>query len=53
MRRKLDALYDAAGVLAALFLVGTLGMMALGIAGRLIWYFPQIITYLPEQMKMG
>ncbi len=36
MRRSLDALYDAAGYLAALFLVGTLAMVLLGIAGRLL-----------------
>jgi TRAP-type C4-dicarboxylate transport system permease small subunit len=36
MRRKLDALYDAAGILAALFLVGTLGMVLTGIAGRFL-----------------
>ncbi|MEP7181891.1 MAG: TRAP transporter small permease subunit [Betaproteobacteria bacterium] len=35
-RRALDALYDAAGYLAALFLVGTLAMVLLGIAGRLL-----------------
>ena len=36
MRRSLDALYDAAGYLAALFLVGTLAMVLLGIVGRLL-----------------
>jgi TRAP-type C4-dicarboxylate transport system permease small subunit len=36
MRRALDALYDAAGVVAALFLVGTLAMVLLGIATRLL-----------------
>jgi TRAP-type C4-dicarboxylate transport system permease small subunit len=36
MRRSLDALYDAAGVLAALFLAGTLAMVLTGIAGRLL-----------------
>lgn len=35
MRRTLDALYDAAAYLAALFLVGTLVMVLLGIFGRL------------------
>ena len=35
MRKLLDRLYDAAGMLAALFLVGTLSMVLLGIAGRL------------------
>jgi TRAP-type C4-dicarboxylate transport system permease small subunit len=34
MRRTLDALYDAAGHLAALFLVGTLVMVLIGIVGR-------------------
>jgi len=36
MRRPLDALYDAAGVLAALFLAGTLAMVLTGILGRLM-----------------
>src|SRR5580765_4735700 len=36
MRRSLDRLYDAAGVLAALFLAGTLAMVLTGIAGRLL-----------------
>ena len=36
MRRALDALYSAAGYLAALSLVGTLVMVLLGIAGRLL-----------------
>ena len=36
MRRALDVLYDAAAVLAALFLAGTLGMVLTGIAGRLL-----------------
>ena len=36
MRRSLDALYDAAGVLAALFLMGTLVMVLTGIAGRFL-----------------
>jgi TRAP-type C4-dicarboxylate transport system permease small subunit len=36
MRRLLDRLYDAAGALAALFLIGTLVMVVLGIAGRLL-----------------
>ena len=34
IRRSLDALYDAAAYLAALFLIGTLAMVLLGIAGR-------------------
>jgi len=36
VRRFLDRLYDAAGALAALFLIGTLVMVVLGIAGRLL-----------------
>ena len=36
LRRSLDALYDAAGYLAALFMVGTLAMVLLGIASRLL-----------------
>ena len=36
MRRALDRLYDAAGYVAALFLSGTLLMVLLGIAGRLL-----------------
>jgi TRAP-type C4-dicarboxylate transport system permease small subunit len=36
VRGFLDRLYDAAGVLAALFLVGTLGMVLAGITGRLM-----------------
>ncbi len=36
MRASLDRLYNAAGVLAALFLVGTLLMVLTGIAGRLL-----------------
>ena len=38
LRRALDALYDAAGVLAALLLVGTLAMVLTGIAGRLFLF---------------
>lgn len=34
LRRSLDALYDAAGVLAAAFLAGTLAMVLTGVAGR-------------------
>ena len=38
-RRALDALYDAAAYVAAFFIVGTLGMVALGIVGRMVnWY---------------
>jgi TRAP-type C4-dicarboxylate transport system permease small subunit len=36
MRRRLDALYDAAGHAAALFLAGTLAMVLTAIAGRLL-----------------
>lgn len=36
MRRSLDALYNAAAYLAALFLIGTLSMVLLGIFGRLL-----------------
>jgi len=36
MRRFLDALYDAAAYAAALFLIGTLVMVLLGIFGRLL-----------------
>jgi TRAP-type C4-dicarboxylate transport system permease small subunit len=36
VRRLLDSAYNAAGLLAALFLVGTLAMVLLGIAGRLL-----------------
>ena len=38
LRRSLDALYDAAGALAALFLVGTLAMVLTGILGRLLHF---------------
>lgn len=34
MRRALDALYNSAAALAALFLIGLLGMVLLSIAGR-------------------
>src|SRR6266403_5557309 len=36
MRRVLDTLYNAAAYLAALFLIGTLIMVLLGIFGRLL-----------------
>ena len=36
MRTLLDRLYSAAGILAALFLIGTLVMVLIGIAGRLL-----------------
>ena len=38
MRAFLDRLYNAAGYLAALFLVGTLVMVLTGIAGRLLHF---------------
>jgi len=38
LRRSLDALYDAAGYLAALSMVGTLAMVVVGIAGRLLHF---------------
>jgi TRAP-type C4-dicarboxylate transport system permease small subunit len=38
MRRSLDALYNAAACLAALFLVGTLVMVLLAILGRLLGF---------------
>jgi TRAP-type C4-dicarboxylate transport system permease small subunit len=38
MRRALDSLYNAAAYLAALFLLGTLIMVLLGIAGRLLGF---------------
>ena len=38
MRTFLDRLYNAAGYLAALFLVGTLAMVLTGIAGRLLHF---------------
>src|SRR5215218_71660 len=37
-RRILDSIYVAAGYLAALFLIGTLSMVLLGIAGRLLHF---------------
>ncbi len=46
IRRALDALYDAAGALAALFMVGTLAMVLLGIASRLTgWFVPGTDAY--------
>lgn len=39
MRRSLDMLYDAAGYLAAFFMVGTLAMVLLGITGRLLDFY--------------
>ena len=46
VRRALDALYDAAGILAALFMVGTLAMVLLGIGSRLLsWFVPGTDAY--------
>ena len=46
MRRALDTLYDAAGYLAALFLVGTLLMVLTGITGRFLgFYVPGTDSY--------
>ncbi len=46
LRRALDALYDAAGVLAALFMVGTLAMVLIGIGSRLTgWFVPGTDAY--------
>jgi TRAP-type C4-dicarboxylate transport system permease small subunit len=46
MRRLLDSIYDASGYLAALFLIGTLAMVLLGIIGRLLdWYVPGTDAY--------
>ena len=39
MRRGLDSLYDAAAVLAAFFLIGTLVMVLTGVAGRLFNFY--------------
>jgi len=39
MRRALDALYDGAGYLAALFMIGTLAMVLAGVAGRLLNFY--------------
>ena len=39
MRRVLDALYDAAGYLAAFFLVATLGWVCVGILGRFFDFY--------------
>ena len=36
MRAALDRLYHAAGVLAAVFMIGTLAMVIAGVAGRLL-----------------
>jgi len=39
LRRTLDRLYLAAGWLAAIFMIGTLAMIALGIAGRFLDFY--------------
>jgi TRAP-type C4-dicarboxylate transport system permease small subunit len=45
-RRALDALYDGAGWLGALFLVGTLAFVLIGISGRLLhFYLPGTDAY--------
>jgi TRAP-type C4-dicarboxylate transport system permease small subunit len=38
LRRSLDALYDAAGYVAAACMIGTLAMVVVGIAGRLLHF---------------
>ena len=38
MRAALDHLYHAAGVLAAVFMIGTLTMVIAGVAGRLLYF---------------
>jgi TRAP-type C4-dicarboxylate transport system permease small subunit len=46
MRAFLDRLYNAAGYLAALFLMGTLAMVLVGIFGRLLdFYVPGTDSY--------
>jgi TRAP-type C4-dicarboxylate transport system permease small subunit len=46
VRAALDRLYDAAAYLAAFFLVGTLAMVVVGIAGRLLnWYVAGTDSY--------
>jgi TRAP-type C4-dicarboxylate transport system permease small subunit len=46
VRAALDRLYDAAAYLAAFFLVGTLAMVGVGIAGRLFnWYVAGTDSY--------
>ena len=46
VRTFLDGLYDAAAYVAAFFMVGTLAMVALGVAGRLLnWYVPGTDAY--------
>ncbi len=46
MRAALDRLYAAAAALAAVFMVGTLVFVCLGIGGRLLdWYIPGTDAY--------
>jgi TRAP-type C4-dicarboxylate transport system permease small subunit len=46
VRRALDALYDGAAWLAALFMIGTLAMVLAGIVGRLLdWFIPGTDAY--------
>ena len=46
MRRALDRLYDGAAYLAALFMIGTLAMVMLGIIGRwLDWFIAGTDSY--------
>ena len=46
LRKALDCVYDTAAYGAAFFLVGTLAMVALGVAGRLLnWYVPGTDAY--------
>ena len=39
MRKVLDHLYNAAGVLAALFMIGTLAMVLASVLGRLLQFY--------------
>lgn len=39
MRRALDALYAAAGYLAAIFMIGTLAMVLAGVGGRMFNFY--------------
>ena len=46
MRRALDLLYDSAAWIAALFMIGILAMVLLGIVGRLFnWFVPGTDAY--------
>lgn len=54
VRRLLDRLYDGAGLLAALFLVGTLVMVLIGIAGRILnFHLPGTDAYAGYCMAAG